>query len=185
MEEIKIITPLTTDEVLTNAYGSYNKAVIKIKSSILLKINEQEREKAKILIEDWEENRYLHSDIYDLENAFSKADKIEYLEFNSKEDAAVYLSGQNKFKNLFRKYDKIIFHADYIGVGHWVFTKDWKTKQPYIAQLKDDILEEMNKQNLLGKVDFSWVPGHQNSEKNEDAKWNNVADLLAKGEYNE
>ena len=75
MEEIKIITPLTTDEVLTNAYGSYNKAVIKIKSSILLKINEQEREKAKILIEDWEENRYLHSDIYDLENAFSKADK--------------------------------------------------------------------------------------------------------------
>lgn len=101
MEEIKIITPLTTDEVLTNAYGSYNKAVIKIKSSILLKINEKEREKAKILIEDWEENRYLHSDIYDLENAFSKADKIEYLEFNSKEDAAVYLSGQNKFKNLF------------------------------------------------------------------------------------
>ena len=101
MEEIKIITPLTTDEVLTNAYGSYNKAVIKIKSSILLKINEQEREKAKIMIEDWEENRYLHSDIYDLENAFSKADKIEYLEFNSKEDAAVYLSGQNKIKNLF------------------------------------------------------------------------------------
>ena len=66
-----------------------------------MKINEQEREKAKILIEDWEENRYLHSDIYDLENAFSKADKIEYLEFNSKEDAAVYLSGQNKIKNLF------------------------------------------------------------------------------------
>lgn len=124
---------------------------------------------------------------------FSMKISPEYLELTYKttdcsnptmEMLAVLIS-LHKFKNLFRKYDKIIFHADYIGVGHWVFTKDWKTKQPYIAQLKDDILEEMNKQNLLGKVDFSWVPGHQNSEKNEDAKWNNVADLLAKGEYNE
>ena len=101
MEEIKNFEPLTTDEILTDAYGSYNKDVIKIKSSILSKINETEREKAKTLIEDWEQNSSLHSDIYDLENAFSKADKIEYLDFNSKEAAAVYFSKQNSIKNLF------------------------------------------------------------------------------------
>ena len=87
-----------------------------------------------------------------------------------------------KFKKLFKKYDKIIFHADYNGVGHWVFWKDWKTKQPYIAQLKQDILNELDRQDLTGKVDFAWVPGHQ-KDNSMDTKWNNTADLLAKGEY--
>lgn len=124
---------------------------------------------------------------------FSMKISPEYLGFtyrttdcsNPTMEMLALLFSLHNFKKFFKQYDKIIFHADYIGVGHWVFSKDWKTNKPYIAKIKQDILNELNKQDLVGKVDFSWVPGHQNSDKNEDAKWNNIADLLAKGEYNE
>lgn len=101
MEQKNDFKPLTKDEVLSDAYASYNQDKIKIINNILSKINENNREKAKTLIDDWDQFRYLHSDIYDLEHCFSTADKIEYLEFNSKEEAEEYFSKRNEVINLF------------------------------------------------------------------------------------
>lgn len=101
MDQIKNFKPLTTDEVLADAYGIYNKDKIKIVNNILSKVNENKREKAKTLIDDWNQFRFLHSDIYDLEHCFAVAKKIEYLEFNSKEEAEAYFYKQNEIINLF------------------------------------------------------------------------------------
>ena len=101
MDQIKKIKPLSTDEVLADAYGIYNKDKIKIVNNILSKVNENKRKKAKTLIDDWNQFRFLHSDIYDLEHCFAVAKKIEYLEFNSKEEAEAYFYKQNEIINLF------------------------------------------------------------------------------------
>lgn len=101
IEEFKNFTPLTTDEVLSEGYGLYNKDKIRIIKSILSKINEENREKAKALIDDWSLFRFTHSDIYDLEHCFSTADKFEYLALNSKEEAAACFSKQKEVINLF------------------------------------------------------------------------------------
>lgn len=90
-----------------------------------------------------------------------------------------------KFKPIFKAYDKIVFHADYIGVDNWVFSNKWKIKEPYIERIKQDIMNEIQEQNLKGKISFSWVKGHQKDTTIPDVKWNNCADLLAKGEYHE
>ena len=66
MEQKNDFNPLTTDEVLADAYASYNQDKIKIINNILSKINENNCEKAKTLIDDWNQFRSLHSDIYDL-----------------------------------------------------------------------------------------------------------------------
>lgn len=82
-------------------YGLYNKDKIRIIKSILSKINEENREKAKALIDDWSLFRFTHSDVYDLEHCFSTADKIEYLALNSKEEDAACFSKQKEVINLF------------------------------------------------------------------------------------
>lgn len=84
------------------------------------------------------------------------------------------------FKKNFKAGDKITLKADYMGVRDWC-TGKWKTKESYIKALKDDILAEIRNQHL--DLTFEWVKGHQKGDS-EDVIFNNMVDLLAKGEYN-
>lgn len=81
------------------------------------------------------------------------------------------------FKKNFKKGDKIILKADYMGVRDWC-TGKWKTKEPYIKLIKDDILKEIKDQKL--DLTFEWVKGHQRGNS-PDVIFNNMVDLLAKG----
>ncbi len=91
--------PLTTDEILSDAYGDSYREQERLKR-FLQRINECNREKARELLFDYLNKGEVHTDIVDLECCFSKTDEIEYLEFNSKEEAAQYLSEHGKIKSM-------------------------------------------------------------------------------------
>lgn len=73
----------------------------------------------------------------------------------------------------------VTIKSDYRGVLEWVYTKNWKAKEPYIKQIRDEILEILNKSPWI--VKFEWVKGHQ-SIMSTDSKYNNLVDKLSKGE---
>lgn len=83
-----------------------------------------------------------------------------------------------RFKKNFKIGDKVTLKADYVGVKEWC-TNHWKTKEPYIKAIKDDILAEIKSQNLT--LQFEWIRGHQKGDSL-DVYFNNMVDLLAKGE---
>ena len=86
------------------------------------------------------------------------------------------------FSDCLKTADIITVHADYIGVREWMMG-NWRTKEPYIAKLKEIIEAEIAEQGLTGKVKYAWVKGHQtNTRTNPDVYWNNYVDSLAKGE---
>ena len=59
----------------------------------------------------------------------------------------------------------------------------WKIKEPYIKKIKEEIDKEIKKKGLEGRIRFEWVKGHQNKScMDSDAYWNNMVDLLAKGQ---
>lgn len=74
---------------------------------------------------------------------------------------------------------EVTIKADYLGVREWN-TGNWKIKMKYIQKLADEIKEKIEDLDL--KVNFVWVPGHQNKGlPGSDAYWNNYVDSLAKG----
>lgn len=78
--------------------------------------------------------------------------------------------------------DEIIVFADYEGVKAWM-TGKWRCKERYIKKIKDEIDQVLIEKALTGKVKFEWVKGHQGkSVLTPGAYWNNVVDLLAKGQ---
>jgi ribonuclease HI len=98
----------------------------------------------------------------------------------SAELTALYIALQ-RFKGVLSKADSVVFHADYLGVKEWMMGS-WKTKEPYIAKIKECAEEEIKNQGLTNKVSYVWVKGHQNNNTSKDAYWNNYVDKLAKGE---
>lgn len=85
------------------------------------------------------------------------------------------------FKGSYGPGDKVVIHADYLGVKEWM-TGNWKVKEPYIAKIKDEIDKEIKKQGLTGRIEYKWVKGHQRDNGTDpDIFWNNRVDLLAKG----
>ena len=77
---------------------------------------------------------------------------------------------------------EIIIKADYSGVREW-YMGTWKIKEPYIKKIKEEIDKEIKKKGLEGRIRFEWVKGHQNKScMDSDAYWNNMVDLLAKGQ---
>lgn len=98
----------------------------------------------------------------------------------SAELTALYIALQ-KFKPVLAKADSVVFHADYLGVKEWMLG-NWKTKEPYIAKIKECAQKEIIDQGLTDKVSYVWVKGHQSSSASKDAYWNNYVDKLAKGE---
>lgn len=84
-----------------------------------------------------------------------------------------------KFSNIFKPGDEIIFKADYIGVQGWI-TGKWKAKEKYIAQITNEIKKILS--SSPWKIEFQWVKGHQNASiMSPDAYWNREVDKLAKG----
>ena len=77
-----------------------NKDVLDITKIILSKINETNREKARVFLDDYLHNGPIHTSVYDLENCFSDTTEIEYLEFNSADEAEVYFSNKDKIQKL-------------------------------------------------------------------------------------
>ena len=62
-------------------------------------------------------------------------------------------------------------------------TGAYRTKEPYIARIKQEIDKEITRQHLENRISYEWVKGHQNkSVLDPDAFWNNQVDLLAKGQ---
>ena len=114
---------------------------------------------------------------------FSQTVNPEYLKFmygtsdcsNPTAEMLAVLIALQKFGKDLEKYDKIIFHADYLGVKNWM-EGTWKVKASYIQSIKNDITGEINKYNLKGKISFEWVKGHSGQV------WNEYVDKLAKGE---
>lgn len=92
--------PLTTDEIFSRAYGDYYREEIKITEKLLSKINVNDREKAKCLLDVCLHNGIVHLDIYDVEHCLSGKNEVVYLEFNSKEDAVGYFSNKGKLNGL-------------------------------------------------------------------------------------
>lgn len=94
------------------------------------------------------------------------------------EMVAVYKAIQ-KFSSVFKPGDEVTFKADYEGIVGWLSGK-WKAKQPYIKQIRDEILGVLK--SSPWKSDFEWVKGHQaKSVMSPDAFWNGEVDKLAKG----
>lgn len=98
----------------------------------------------------------------------------------SAELTALYIALQ-RFKDILSTADSVVFHADYLGVKEWMMG-NWKTKESYIAKIKECAEKEIKDQDLTNKVSYVWVKGHQNSSASKDAYWNNYVDKLAKGE---
>ena len=92
--------PLTTDEILSNAYGDYCKDVLEITKNILSKVNEDNREKARVFLDDYLHNGPVHTSVYDFEECFSDMTEIEYLEFNSADEAEDYFSNKDKITKI-------------------------------------------------------------------------------------
>lgn len=85
-----------------------------------------------------------------------------------------------------RRWGKLLNHksvtlkADYLGVTKWN-TGEWRTKAPYIKEIKNQIQAELKK-NFID-VTWSWIPGHQSKTPiyGSEAYWNDQTDKLAKG----
>ena len=103
---------------------------------------------------------------------------------NPSAELTALLHALYKFKKLYGPSDIVVIHADYIGVKSWM-EGTWKIKEPYIARIKNDIDDEIRKQDLRGRISYEWVKGHQSKSalsSDPDAYWNNYVDRLAKGE---
>jgi ribonuclease HI len=101
---------------------------------------------------------------------------------NPTAELTAVLVSLRQFSDYIKTADVITVHADYIGVREWM-TGKWKTKEPYIARIKEEILLEIDRQGLTGKVQYAWVKGHQHYLASDpDIHWNWYVDELAKNE---
>ena len=86
------------------------------------------------------------------------------------------------FKDDLKNCNSVEIKMDYLGVREWM-TGKWKINKPYIAKIKNDIDDEIKNQNLKGKISYKWVKAHQTGS-DLDTVFNNMVDVLAKGENN-
>lgn len=101
---------------------------------------------------------------------------------NPSAELVAVLQALQHFRKDLKGVEEIVIHADYMGVSEWMEGR-WRVKEPYIARIKDAVIEEIGRQGLRGKVRFSWVKGHQkNINSSPDAYWNAEADLRARGD---
>ena len=91
--------PLTTDEILSDAYGDSYREEERIKK-FLQRIKEDDREKVRELLDAFLNQDLVHTDMVDVECCFQSDKEIEYFEFESTEAAVEYFSKREKIKNL-------------------------------------------------------------------------------------
>lgn len=83
-----------------------------------------------------------------------------------------------KFSSLLKPSDQLTVYADYQGVQGWLSGK-WKAKEPYIIQVRDEILELIEELGI--KTKYEWVKGHQpKSIMSPQSFWNGEVDKLAR-----
>lgn len=99
---------------------------------------------------------------------------------NPSAELTALLQALINFKGSYGPNDKLVVHADYIGVKEWMLG-NWKIKEPYILNIKKEIDKEIQRQKLQGRIEYKWVRGHQKDDSNPDIHWNNFVDQLAKG----
>lgn len=75
-------------------YGN-NEHTVKIPEKILSKITGDKQEKARDVLNDYLYG-YIHTNVYDVENCFSDDAEIEYLEFDSAEEAGLSLGDKGE-----------------------------------------------------------------------------------------
>ena len=91
--------PLTTDEILSDAYGDSYREEERIKK-FLQRIKEDDREKVRELLDAFLNQDLVHTDMVDVECCFQSDKEIEYFEFESTEAAVEYFSKREKIKNM-------------------------------------------------------------------------------------
>ncbi len=91
--------PLTTDEILSDAYGDSYREEERIKK-FLQRIKEDDREKVRELLDAFLNQDLVHVDMVDVECCFPSDKGIEYFEFESTGAAVEYFSKREKIKNL-------------------------------------------------------------------------------------
>lgn len=95
----KKIVPLTTDEILSDAYGDSYREQERIKK-FLQRIKEDDREKVRELLNAFLNQELVQTDMVDVECCFPSVNEIEYFEFKSTEAAVEYFSKREKIKNM-------------------------------------------------------------------------------------
>ena len=91
--------PLTTDEILSDAYGDSYREEERIKK-FLQRIKEVDRGKVRELLDAFLNQDLVHVDMVDVECCFPSDKGIEYFEFESTGAAVEYFSKREKIKNL-------------------------------------------------------------------------------------
>lgn len=92
------------------AVSSNNGHTVKIPEKILSKIMGDKQEKARDVLNDYLYGN-IHTDVYDVENCFSDDAEIEYLEFDSAEEAGLSLGDKGE-KGKFSSADFVPFEAE-------------------------------------------------------------------------
>lgn len=77
------------------AVSGNNEHTVKITEKILSKITGDKQEKARDVLNDYLYG-YIHTNVYDVENCFSDDAEIEYLEFDSAEEAGLSLGDKGE-----------------------------------------------------------------------------------------
>lgn len=81
------------------AVSGNNGHTVKVPEKILSKITGDKQEKARDVLNDYlYEN--IHTDVYDVENCFSDDAEIEYLEFDSAEEAGLSLGDEGEKRKI-------------------------------------------------------------------------------------
>lgn len=92
------------------AVSSNNGHTVKIPEKILSKIMGDKQEKARDVLNDYLYGN-IHTDVYDVENCFSDDAEIEYLEFDSAEEAGLSLGDKGE-KGKLLSADFVPFEAE-------------------------------------------------------------------------
>lgn len=97
---LQIIESLTANEKLSSERIDYDKYEAETIEKLLSRVRECDRDKAKELIYHCINDSIIHIEICDIDNCFSDAAEIEYLEFNTEEEAEPLLSKRGPIKAL-------------------------------------------------------------------------------------
>ena len=91
--------PHTKDEILSDTDGDFYREQERIKK-FLQRIKEDDREKARELLDVTLNQGVFDIDMVEVESCFSSVNEIEYFEFESTESAVDYFSKREKITNL-------------------------------------------------------------------------------------
>lgn len=97
---LQITETIAANEKLSSERIDYDKYEAETMEKLLSRVKECDRDNAKELIYHCINDSIIHIEICDIDNCFSDAAEIEYLEFNSVEDAEPLLSKRGPIKAL-------------------------------------------------------------------------------------